>query len=226
LIEISRQLELISNLFVRAKFVQLGLSNYTAFEVAEIVMHCTYNKWVRPTIYQGMYNAITRSLEHELIPACKRYGLDVVVYNPIAGGLFSGKYKAKDIPADGRFSNAVGRMGEMYRKRYFKDSTFEALAIIEPVVAKHGLTMVETALRWVANHSALNIKDGNDGIIIGVSSLEQLDQNLKDCEKGPLPEEVLQALDKAWKVSQPDTPNYWHLDLKYTYDTRKALFGV
>jgi aflatoxin B1 aldehyde reductase len=189
-------------------------------------MHCKYNNWVRPTIYQGMYNAITRTLEHELIPACKRYGLDVVVYNPIAGGLFSGKYKAKDIPKDGRFSDAVGRMGEMYRKRYFKDSTFEALAIIEPVVAKHGLTMVETALRWVVNHSALNIKDGNDGVIIGVSSLEQLDENLKDCEKGPLPEEVLQALDKAWRVSQPDTPNYWHLDLKYTYNTRKALFGV
>ena len=97
-------------------------------------------------------------------------------------------------------SDAVGRMGEMYRKRYFKDSTFDALKIIEPVVEKHGLTMVETALRWVVNHSALNVKDGNDGVIIGVSSLAQLDQNLKDCEKGPLPEEVLQALDKAWKV--------------------------
>lgn len=170
-----------------------------------------------------MYNAITRSLEKELIPACKRYGLDVVVYNPIAGGLFSGKYKSKDIPAEGRYSDAVGKMGEMYRARYFKDSTFAALKIIEPVVAKHNLSMVETALRWVIHHSALNITDGSDGVIIGVSSLDQLDQNLKDCEKGPLPEEVLQALDQAWKVSQVDTPNYWHLDLKYTYDTRKAL---
>lgn len=216
-------LEAVDKLHKQGKFVQLGLSNFTAFEVAEVVMHCKYNNWVRPTIYQGMYNAITRSLEKELIPACKRYGLDIVVYNPIAGGLFSGKYKTKDIPKEGRYSDAVGRMGEMYRKRYFKDSTFEALQIIEPVVAKHGLTMVETALRWVVNHSALNVKDGNDGVIIGVSSLEQLDQNLKDCEKGPLPQEVLQALDKAWKVCQPDTPNYWHLDLRYTYDTRKAL---
>lgn len=202
-----------------------GLSNYTAFEVAEIVLHCKYNNWVRPTIYQGMYNAITRSLEKELIPACKRYGLDVVIYNPIAGGLFSGKYKSKDIPTEGRYSDAVGRMGEMYRARYFKDSTFEALQIIEPVVEKHGLTMVETALRWVVNHSALNVKDGNDGVIIGVSSIQQLEENIKDCQKGPLPQEVLDALDKAWKISQPDNPNYWHLDLKYTYDTRRALFG-
>jgi len=171
------------------------------------------------------YNAITRSLDAELIPACRRYGLDVVVYNPIAGGLFSGKYKSTDIPSSGRYSDAVGPMGEMYRKRYFKDSTFEALRIIDPVVEKHGLTMVETAIRWCVHHSGLKVLDGNDGLIIGVSNIEQLESNLKDAEKGPLPQEVLDALDKAWLVSKPDTPNYWHLDLKYTYDTRKALFG-
>jgi len=219
-------LEAVDKLHKQGKFVQFGLSNFTAFEVAEVVMTCKYNNWVRPSIYQGMYNAITRSLEHELIPACKRYGLDVVIYNPIAGGLFSGKYKTKDIPKEGRYSDAVGRMGEMYRKRYFKDSTFDALKLIEPVVEKHGLTMVETALRWCVHHSALNVLDGNDGIIIGVSSLSQLDENLKDAEKGPLPEEVLKALDEAWLITKRDTPNYWHLDLKYTYDTRKALFGV
>ena len=172
-----------------------------------------------------MYNAITRSLERELIPACKRYGIDVVVYNPLAGGLFSGKVKTTDVPAEGRFSNTA-KSGQMYRKRYFKDSTFEALALVEPIAQKHGLTLVETALRWVVHHSALNILDGNDGVIIGVSSIEQLEQNLKGLEAGPLPEEVVQALDKAWKISEPDTPNYWHLDLKYTYDTRKALFDV
>jgi aflatoxin B1 aldehyde reductase len=174
-----------------------------------------------------MYNAITRSLELELIPACRRYGLDVVIYNPIAGGLFSGKYKTTDIPASGRYSDAVGSMGGMYRKRYFKDSTFKALQIIEPVVLKHNLTMVETALRWCVHHSALKMgKDGNDGIIIGVSSIDQLDGNLKDVEKGPLPEEVLKALDEAWAVTKVETANYWHLDLKYTYDTRAALFKI
>jgi aflatoxin B1 aldehyde reductase len=172
-----------------------------------------------------MYNCITRSLERDLIPACKRYGLDVVVYNPIAGGLFSGKHKTSDIPSEGRFSDS-SRIGKMYRARYYNDSTFEALALVEPVVEKHGLTMIEVALRWVANHSKLNVKDGNDGIIIGVSSVEQLKQNLKGCEAGPLPEEVVEVLDKAWKIAEKNTPNYYHLDLKYTYDTRKALFDV
>jgi len=178
----------------------------------------------------SMYNAITRSIEAELIPACRRYGLDIVVYNPLAGGLFSGKYKTADIPTTGRYSDSVGRMGEMYRKRYFKDSTFKALQIIEPAVEAAGLTMVETALRWCMHHSALKVggvsPDGNDGVIIGVSSFEQLEVNLKDCEKGPLPESVVKALDEAWMSAKADQPSYWHLDLAYTYDTRKALFGV
>lgn len=65
---------------------------------------------------------------------------------------------------------------------------------------------------------------GRDGVVIGVSSYDQLESNLKDLEKGPLPEEVVKALDEAWLITKPTTPNYWHLDLKYTYDTRAALF--
>ncbi|KAK5129662.1 hypothetical protein LTR08_002987 [Meristemomyces frigidus] len=208
----------------QGKFVQLGLSNFTAYEVAEVVMLCKMHGWVRPTIWQGMYNAITRSIEGELIPACRRYGLDVVVYNPLAGGLFSGKYKTKDLPQDGRYSDAVGAMGGMYRQRYFKDATFDALRVIEPVVAEHGLTLLETALRWLTHHSELNIKDGgNDGVIIGISSEEQLVQNLKDLEKGPLPEAVVKVLDEAWLVAKPTTAHYWHGEIEYKYDTRKAL---
>lgn len=67
--------------------------------------------------------------------------------------------------------------------------------------------------------------NGRDGIIIGVSSFAQLESNLKDVQKGPLPEEVVEALDKAWLISKPTAPNYWHLDLKYTYNTQQALFG-
>lgn len=167
-----------------------------------------------------------RSIEPELIPCCRRYGIDIVIYNPLAGGIFSGKYKTSDIPAEGRYSDAHGSTGTLYRKRYFKDATFDALKIIEPVAQKHNLTLIEIALRWLCHHSALNIKSGGtDGIIIGVSSLKQLQENLADIKKGPLPDDVVAALDEAWLVAKPTAPDYWHLDLKYTYDTTKALFG-
>jgi aflatoxin B1 aldehyde reductase len=206
--------------------VRFGISNFTAFEVAEIVLTCEHNGWVRPTVYQAMYNAITRSIEAELVPACRRYGLDLVVYNPIAGGLFSGKIKSQDmVPAEGRYSDASA-MGKLYRGRYFRDSTFRALQVIEQAVDKAGLSMIETALRWVVHHSVLKIKDGNDGIIIGVSNIEQLDANLTHLEKGPLPDEVVKALDEAWYISKQDTTPYWHKELQYTYDTQQALFGA
>lgn len=223
-IPFTEPLKKVDELHKQGKFVQLGLSNYTAAEVAEICMHCKYNNWVRPTIYQGMYNAIQRSIEPELIPTLKRYGLDIVVYNPVAGGLFSGKIKTHDVPASGRFSNTSSMMGQRYRERYFKDATFDALRIVEPVVQKHNLTLIETAFRWLVHHSKLDIGAGRpDGIILGVSSQQQLESNLTDLEKGPLPEEVIKVLDEAWLIAKPTAANYWHGELKYTYDTQKAL---
>lgn len=56
-----KSLEKLNELHKQGKFVQLGLSNFTAFEVAEVVMHCKYNNWVRPTIYQGMVSKIFSS---------------------------------------------------------------------------------------------------------------------------------------------------------------------
>lgn len=171
-----------------------------------------------------MYNAIQRAIEPELIPMLRRYGIDIVVYNPIAGGVLSGKYKTNEIPAEGRYSNTNETVGKNYRARYFQDATFDALRLIEPVVEKHNLTLLEVAFRWLIHHSQLKIKDGNDGIIIGMSNQSQLESNLKDIEKGPLPEDVLKALDEAWLVTKPTAANYWHLDLSYSYDTIKALF--
>jgi len=82
----------------------------------------------------------------------------------------------------------------MYQSRYFKDAYFEAIELIRPVAEKHNLTLLEVALRWVIHHSQLDYKNG-DGVIIGCSSLTQLESNLTDFAKGPLPEDVVSALD-------------------------------
>jgi aflatoxin B1 aldehyde reductase len=100
----------------------------------------------------------------------------------------------------------------MYRDRYFQDSMFNALNVIEPVVKQHNLTLLEVALRWCVHHSQLKVfsnNGGNDGIIIGVSSLQQLEGNLENLEKGPLPDEVIKVLDEAWDGIKYQGPSYW-----------------
>jgi aflatoxin B1 aldehyde reductase len=82
----------------------------------------------------------------------------------------------------------------MYQARYFKDNYFNAIEVVRPVAEKHNLTLLEVALRWMIHHSQLNYQE-RDGVIIGCSSVEQLESNLKDFEKGPLPDDVIQALD-------------------------------
>lgn len=202
-----------NELHKEGKFVNLGLSNYAAWEVAEMVQIAKSNGWVRPTIYQAMYNAITRAIDTELVPCCRKYGIDIVIYNPLAGGIFSGKYKNKDhVPSEGRYSDqGGGAAGKMYRTGYFQDATFQALGMIEPVAQKHDLTLLEIALRWCVHHSLLKMKDrGRDGVIIGVSSFAQLESNIRDFEKGALPDEVVKTLDDGWEnVTKASCPLYW-----------------
>ena len=99
----------------------------------------------------------------------------------------------------------------MYRDRYFKDATFQALKIAEDAAQKHNLTLLEIALRWCVHQTALKTRanGGNEGVITGVSSMKQLEGNLADLEKGPLPDDVVKALDEAWMTSKATAPTYF-----------------
>ncbi|OBZ75234.1 Aflatoxin B1 aldehyde reductase member 2 [Grifola frondosa] len=197
----------INELYKKGLFKTFGLSNYAAWEVAEIVGICKANGWVQPKIYQAMYNAITRDMEAELVPCCRKFGLRIVIYNPLAGGFFAGKVASPDAeaPKGGRFDPS-SRMGTMYRARYLKGGYFEALKFLEPIAQKHQLRLTEIALRWCQHHSKLTPQDG---IILGASSSAQLEQNCQDSEKGPLPEEILKALDEARLIVGASAPTYW-----------------
>jgi aflatoxin B1 aldehyde reductase len=156
-----------------------------------------------------MYNALTRALEEELVPCCRYYGIDILVYNPLAGGVLSGQYGSSEIPKEGRFSDVEGNTwAKTYRDRYLNHAYLDAINRLRPVVENHGLTFIETAFRWLVHHSKLCPFAG-DGIVIGASSIEQLDSNLKDLQKGPLPDEVVRALDEAWHSTRAFAKTYW-----------------
>ncbi len=197
-------LEACANLHGQGKFTELGLSNFPAWSVVDIWHLCKERGWPKPSVYQGMYNGLSRNVESELFPALRQLGMRFYAYNPLAGGLLSGKYlDFKDDPSAGRFT-----LRPNYRDRYWKESFFSALSILAEICCEVDIPLSEAALRWLAFHSCLDQKEG-DGIIIGASKIDHLDQNLVSMEKGALPTAVVEAFGTAWEQARPDCPDYF-----------------
>ncbi|XP_048077944.2 aflatoxin B1 aldehyde reductase member 4-like [Ursus arctos] len=198
------------------KFVELGLSNYASWEVAEICTLCRSNGWIVPTVYQGMYNATTRHVETELFPCLRHFGLRFYAYHPLAGGLLTGRYKYEDKDKKQPVSRFFGdKWSEVHRNRFWKENHFEAIALVEKALqAAYGgsaPSMTSAALRWMYHHSQLQ-GDLGDAVILGISSMEQLAQNLSATEEGPLEPAVVQAFDQAWQLVAQESPKYFYAD--------------
>ena len=218
-VPIEETLAEVQKMYEEGKFKQLGLSNYQSWEVTHIYHVCLANGYVLPTIYQGMYNALTREVERELLPALKKLGIRFVAYNPLAAGVLTGKHNAISIeaPPEGRFKD-----NQMYLDRYWND-TYLQLDECVKACDEAGITMTDAAFRWLKYHSMLDPAKA-DGIIIGASSMGHLKENVELCkaQSGPLPDGVVAALDNAWDkcsvVCPPcakenplsDTPNPAH----------------
>ncbi|XP_024210550.1 aflatoxin B1 aldehyde reductase member 4 isoform X3 [Pan troglodytes] len=162
---------------------------------------------------EGMYSATTRQVETELFPCLRHFGLRFYAYNPLAGGLLTGKYKYED--KDGK--QPVGRFfgntwAEMYRNRFWKEHHFEGIALVEKALqAAYGASapsVTSAALRWMYHHSQLQGAHG-DAVILGMSSLDQLEQNLAAAEEGPLEPAVVDAFNEAWHLFAHECPNYF-----------------
>ncbi|KAF7371179.1 Aflatoxin B1 aldehyde reductase member 3 [Mycena sanguinolenta] len=202
-------LKAIDELYREGHFNRWGLSHYMAWEVVEIVGICKQNGYVPPSVYQGIYNAINRDVEAELFPALRKFGIAFYEFNPLAGGLLTDRYSTMDANVEGgsRF-DSQGMAGQAYRARYWKPVFFDALKEVRAVAAAHGLTMAEVGFRWVSHSSFLRREHG-DAVIIGGSSVKQIEENLVSLEKGPLPADVLTALDAAWAAVKGESSTYY-----------------
>lgn len=190
----------------QGKYRELGLSNFPAWMVADVYHICKSHGWVLPTVYEGVYNPLTRSAEVELNDCLNAYGLRFYAYNPTMGGMLTGKYKSvEEAPEDGRFTHRPG-----YQRKYWKKSNFDAMDVIREAIAAHGMTMIEATYRWLAFHSMLN-GDRGDAILIGASKLKHLTENMNTVKAGPLPDDVVAAFEKAWEICRGDSREYFTL---------------
>lgn len=197
-------LKTINTLFEVGKIKEFGLSNFPAWMVVDTWHKCKKNGWLCPSVYQGRYNALSRNVEPELFPALRQLNMRFYAYNPLAGGMLTGKHlNYEEQPTQGRFARL-----QSYRKKYWKKSYFDAVNIVTAKSSEYNIKPVEAAYRWLVNHSLLECSK-NDGIIVGASSMQQLDQNMATILKGDLPQQIVDALDIAWSEAKCGSPEYF-----------------
>ena len=224
-----------NELVKEGKISAIGMSNYHASEVKRVFDLCNEHGLAKPSVYQGLYNPLNRCVEDELLPVLKDNGCSFIAYNPLAAGLLTGKHLASGEVKEGRFKNNPN-----YLPRFYTSANFQALELLQSACKDAGIPMVEATYRWLLRHSALR---ADDGVLIGASSLHQLEENLRCCssakdeENGKLPQAVLDAFEEGWEIISNDKTGrpfpYWRsyssdmpgkesLDMGASYSAAKA----
>jgi aryl-alcohol dehydrogenase-like predicted oxidoreductase len=169
------------------KVRHLGVSNYAAWQVSEI--NCLRAEQGRPPVLvsQQMYNLLARRIEEEYASYSEDANLFDIVYNPLAGGLLTGKHAAGSTPQQGtRFTQ------EMYRRRYWDEAHFDAVERLRSVASDAGLSLVELSFRWLLSRPLV------DAVLVGASSIDHLESNLAACDGSSLDQEVFRRCDEVW----------------------------
>ncbi|HEV3264835.1 MAG TPA: aldo/keto reductase [Acidimicrobiales bacterium] len=172
---IDETLGALDDLVRSGKVRYVGCSNFLAYQVARAVGRSEALSRVRFSSVQPRYNLLFRQIERELLPLCREEGLGVIPYNPIAGGLLSGKHNGSAPPLEGtRFT--IGNAGDMYQQRYWHDREFGTVAELRKVAEREGIPLVTLSVAWVLANPAVTAP------IIGASRPEQLDASLAAAE--------------------------------------------
>ncbi len=157
--------------------------------IERFVAICAERDYEMPSVYQGQYNLICREPETGLLPLLRKHNMAFDAYSPLGGGFLTGKLTTGQ--ADGtRLASAYGQhFRAWYDKPQFHDAIRSLLAVVEPL----DISPTGAALRWLAYHSALGEKDG---IILGATTPQQIQQNMADINRGPLPDEVVDEIER------------------------------
>lgn len=166
-VPLEETLRALEQLVSQGKVHHLGVSNYSAWQIAKALGIATKNNWQRVDVIQPMYSLVKRQVEVEILELAKSENLGVMTYSPVGGGLLSGKYTKENRPQGGRIS-----ANPEYAARYKEDWVFEVAESFSEFAKNRGIHPVSLAVAWVAKNDAVTCP------IIGARSLEQLQPSL------------------------------------------------
>src|ERR1035441_2580831 len=190
-VPVEESLEAMETLVKQGKVRYPAGSNYAGWEVVQMLSIAKERGWHAPYVSQPMYNLLARGIEQEYLAMCKEFGVSTVVYNPLAGGLLTVKPRQDAVIPGTRFDN-----NPLYQKRYWHEQYFNAVERLRQIAQAAGRSLISLSPNWLLHHTM------SDVVILGASSLEQLNENLAAGEEGSLPEEVVKACDQGWQDLQ------------------------
>ena len=154
----------------KARYV--GVSNILAYRLARAVGRSQVLRVARFVSVQPRYNLLFREIERELLPLAQEEQLAVIPFNPLAGGLLTGKYRHDQTPDKGRFSVEVGKFGELYQERYWHKRQFETVEKLGDIAKLRSEPLAKLSIAWVLANPMIT------SAILGASRLEQLTDTL------------------------------------------------
>ncbi len=172
---IEETLEALTDLVKIGKVRYIGCSNFPAWRVARSLGHSEHHGFAKFASLQPRYNLLFREIERELLPLAAEEGLAVIPFNPIAGGMLSGKHRDLAQPAPGTRFNSTPASA-LYRRRYWHQDMLEIVAELGGIAKEAGVSLVTLAVAWVLANPAVTSP------IIGASSAEQLVDSIQAAE--------------------------------------------
>lgn len=185
---IEETLETMSQLIASGKIKHYGVSNFAAWQIADLLGVCDRYGFTKPVITQNVYNALTRTIEPELLPFLKAHEIGLTVYNPIAAGLLTDKHRS-GVPAEG----SRLKDNPTYNSRYWSAANLASAKKLAAIADAAGIPLLALAMKFCQANPQVN------SIITGVSRLSQLQENLNLMKGAPLSKDILDQCDILWK---------------------------
>jgi aryl-alcohol dehydrogenase-like predicted oxidoreductase len=203
--DVDETLGTLSDLVHAGKIRTFGASNVPASEIVEAQWIAERRGRERFRTEQPPYSLLTRAIEHDVLPACLRYGMGVLVFSPLAGGWLSGRYR-KGARISGPTSAARGQLfpGVYDSTNPANAAKLDAADALGALADEAGLTLVQLAIAFVTRHPAVT------AAIVGPRTMDHLESYLA-ADGVELSSDVLDRIDEivppAYTVNIAD--NMW-----------------
>jgi len=187
--------------FVRAgKVHNVGLSNFTGWQLQKAVDLADAGGLTRPVTLQPQYSLLVREIEWEIVPAAEENGLGLLPWSPLGGGWLSGKYTRDTAPTGAtRLGENPERGVEAYARRNSQQRTWDVIDAVQTVAGDRGVSMAQVSLAWLAAQPAVS------SVILGARTTEQLQDNLGSASLDLTAQEIAR-LDEASDPQPADYP--------------------